>query len=91
MAHIRFTTKDGEFMVEASADGTVKVLSFTPSTNRAAPMRGLGDAVARVTSAVGVKPCGGCKKRQEALNRLVPFGEQSPPAESQRPAGPTGG
>ena len=37
------------------------------------PMRGLGDAVARMTTAVGIKPCGGCKKRQELLNRLVPF------------------
>ena len=37
------------------------------------PMRGLGDAIARVTTAVGVKPCGGCKERQAMLNRLVPF------------------
>lgn len=38
-----------------------------------APLRGLGDVVARITPAVGIKPCGGCKKRQEALNRIVPF------------------
>jgi hypothetical protein len=38
------------------------------------PLRGLGDVVARVTSAVGIKPCGGCKDRQEKLNKLVPFG-----------------
>lgn len=36
-------------------------------------MRGLGDVVAAVTTAVGIKPCGGCKQRQEALNKLVPF------------------
>lgn len=36
-------------------------------------VRGLGDVVAKMTSAVGIKPCGGCKKRQEALNKLVPF------------------
>jgi len=40
-------------------------------------MTGLGDAIARVTMAVGIKPCGGCKKRQAALNRLVPFGGPS--------------
>jgi len=73
MARIRFNTKDGEFMVEAHADGTVAVLSFTPSPSKTAPMRGLGDAVARMTSAIGVKPCGGCGKRREALNKLVPF------------------
>lgn len=56
-------------------------------------LRGLGDVVAKVAAAVGIKPTKGCgcKKRQEALNRLMPFGKQSPPAESQRPAGPTGG
>ena len=34
---------------------------------------GLGDVIASATSAVGIKPCGGCKQRQEALNKLVPF------------------
>jgi hypothetical protein len=37
------------------------------------PLRGLGDVVARVTSAIGIKPCGGCKQRQQKLNELVPF------------------
>lgn len=36
-------------------------------------MRGLGDAVARFTTFFGVKPCAGCKQRQERLNTLVPF------------------
>lgn len=40
-----------------------------------ARIRGLGDVVAAATSAVGIKPCGGCKKRQETLNKLVPFGD----------------
>lgn len=34
---------------------------------------GLGDAVRRVTYAVGIKPCGGCEKRAEALNRWIHF------------------
>lgn len=34
---------------------------------------GLGDVVAGATKSVGIKPCGGCKKRQEALNRAVQF------------------
>ena len=41
------------------------------------PSRGLGDTVAKVIKAVTfghVKPCGGCKKRQALLNRLVPYG-----------------
>ena len=34
---------------------------------------GLGDAVKRVTYAMGVQPCGGCERRAAALNRLVVF------------------
>lgn len=34
--------------------------------------RGLGDAMAAATKAVGVKPCGGCRKRQRRLNRATP-------------------
>ncbi|MFB7614063.1 hypothetical protein [Kitasatospora sp. NPDC056181] len=33
---------------------------------------GLGDAVRRVTSTVGIRrPCGGCERRAAALNRRV--------------------
>lgn len=39
--------------------------------------RGLGDTIAKATSAVGIKPCGGCKKRQEKLNNLIPYRESS--------------
>ncbi len=34
---------------------------------------GLGDAIKRATSAMGIKPCGGCQKRAETLNRFVRF------------------
>lgn len=40
----------------------------------AQPARGLGDVVAKATQAVGLKPCQSCKKRQEWLNKKVPFG-----------------
>lgn len=60
----------GTWTLELSDDGTGRVLSF----ERAEPMRGLGDVVAAVTTAVGIKPCGGCKQRQAFLNRVVPFG-----------------
>jgi len=32
---------------------------------------GLGDAMRRVTYAVGMKPCGGCGRRAAALNRWL--------------------
>ena len=34
---------------------------------------GLGDAVTRATTYVGIRPCGGCKRRAAALNRWVTF------------------
>jgi hypothetical protein len=34
---------------------------------------GLGDAIKRATSYVGIKPCGGCEGRAAALNRWMVF------------------
>ena len=38
---------------------------------------GLGDAVARVTSSVGIRPCGSCRRRAAAFNRWVTFAGRS--------------
>ena len=35
--------------------------------------KGLGDTVKKITEKMGIRQCGACKKRQEALNRLVPY------------------
>ena len=34
---------------------------------------GLGDAVKRMTYAMGVRPCGGCEWRAAAMNRWMVF------------------
>lgn len=34
---------------------------------------GLGDVIKRATSAVGIRPCGGCEQRAAALNRWMVF------------------
>ena len=34
---------------------------------------GLGDLIKRVTSAAGIKPCGGCQRRANTLNRWMVF------------------
>jgi len=39
--------------------------------------RGLGDTIAKLTSAVGIKPCGGCSKRQKKLNEMFPYNKKS--------------
>lgn len=46
--------------------------------------RGLGDVVAAATKAVGIKPCGGCAKRREALNHMVPFVDTPPKEDGRR-------
>jgi hypothetical protein len=46
------------------------------------PSRGIGDTVAKITSKLGVKPCGGCKKRQTKLNKMFAFKQRRIPAPS---------
>ena len=43
-----------------------------PAQAEAVKQFGMGDAVAAATKSVGVKPCGGCAKRQAAMNRATP-------------------
>lgn len=47
-----------------------------PPVHHVCKSRGFGDTIAKVTKAVGVKPCGRCKKRQEALNKRFPYGKE---------------
>jgi len=35
---------------------------------------GLGDVVKRMTSTVGIRPCGGCQRRAATLNSWFTFG-----------------
>ncbi|WP_329014150.1 hypothetical protein [Streptomyces sp. NBC_00690] len=37
---------------------------------------GLGDVVGRATSAVGVRPCGGCARRARRMNEWVTFSKR---------------
>jgi hypothetical protein len=37
---------------------------------------GFGDVVKRATSAVGIRPCGGCQRRADALNRWLVFSKR---------------
>jgi len=41
------------------------------------PSRGFGDTIAKLTSKAGIKPCGGCKKRQELLNKMMPYNQSA--------------
>jgi hypothetical protein len=39
---------------------------------------GLGDVIKRTTSYLGIRPCGGCERRAEVLNRWLVFTNQKP-------------
>jgi hypothetical protein len=39
---------------------------------------GLGDAIKRATSTVGITPCGGCGRRAATLNRRMVFSGRHP-------------
>mgnify|MGYP003147739943 CR=1 FL=1 len=41
-----------------------------PSYRNCDASDGLGEKIAGFTKAIGIKPCGGCQGRREALNRL---------------------
>lgn len=43
-------------------------------SRKSEPSKGLGDTVAKVTKAVGIKPCGPCERRRQWLNARVPYG-----------------
>jgi len=49
-----------------------------------AKSRGLGDTIAKITKAVGIKPCGGCKKRQKKLNEWFPYSPEQPRQDGQQ-------
>ena len=42
------------------------------NASRRRPEPGVGDLVAAVTTAVGIPPCGQCKRNQQALNAATP-------------------
>lgn len=48
------------------------IVNGEPEPTTCQELPGAGDLVASATKAVGVKPCGGCKRRQAALNAATP-------------------
>ena len=39
--------------------------------------KGLGDTIATMTNKLGIRSCGGCKKRQRWLNKNIPYNNLS--------------
>ncbi len=54
-----------------------RLREMTNNAHGPKPSKGLGDTVSKVTKAMGIKECGGCKRRRERLNKLVPYGKET--------------
>ncbi len=56
-------------------DAARKLLESSKSGSRIEKLEsnGLGDTVAKITKALGIPACGGCKHRQAKLNGLFPY------------------
>lgn len=65
-------TREEYFHAWEEGRGPGQAMPWDPSQ----PSRGLGDTIAKATHAVGIAPCGGCTKRQEWLNRVVPYRQE---------------
>lgn len=52
-----------------------KFLDSIPDFHKEAfkELKGVGDVIEGVTKSVGIKSCGGCKKRRDYLNKKFPF------------------
>jgi hypothetical protein len=62
-------TDDGQPASAERARFEVRLPGFVPAEREV----GLGDAIKRATSLLGVKPCRGCSERAAALNSMVSF------------------
>ena len=73
-ADVRFNVDGKTWYLEVKLAHPPKVVSWRVEDRQAPapPQPGLGDAVAAATKAVGVKPCGGCARRQAVMNRATP-------------------
>jgi hypothetical protein len=64
-------------VVESSKDDSAE--NGTPARHRisvpglTSEEVGLGDVIARIASAAGVSPCGGCRRRAQSLNSWISF------------------
>lgn len=70
MFHVetRLTNRFGTFIVRMGKDhATVEREGEPPPFEP-----GVGTVIAKVTTAAGVKPCGGCKRRQAQLDKATP-------------------
>lgn len=61
----------GAYRVEWDRDG--RLVSELVDIRDPEQSRGLGDTIEKGLGKMGFKSCGGCKRRRDRLNRLLPY------------------
>lgn len=61
-------------------------LEISPTTRvkKKRRWRGLGDVIADGAKLLGIRPCGGCQKRRQKLNKLIPFSRNNKPNQRRK-------
>lgn len=60
-------------MDEKTREQMLQIAEAKQELRKPEPSKGLGDTIAKVTKAVGIKPCGPCERRRQWLNARVPY------------------
>jgi hypothetical protein len=63
---------DGSMKLVDMAEFQRAMRELRSSAETPPPGPGLGDVVAGATKAIGIKPCGKCQKRRQAMNKATP-------------------
>lgn len=66
-------TKTTKTQVKKTKEEIIDLTIPSTEPEQALPSAGLGDTIAKVTSALGITPCEGCKKRQNEYNKIYPW------------------
>jgi len=61
-------TADGRYRHECPKCGRVLTLRSEQATAKCRAARGPGTLLKKLTTALGIKPCGGCEKRAAAMD-----------------------
>jgi len=69
------TDESGLHTMKCSTCGHITKSAYSPHLVHTMCRKsvGLGDTVSKILTKLGFRKCGGCKKRQATLNRLVPY------------------
>jgi len=52
---------------------SIKIRDLIEQEKQKQASQGLGDTIKKVTDALKIPQCGGCKRRQQALNKMFPY------------------